>query len=163
MDIDDLSGAASAFIWIKKDPLRTADEIADGPAYFHIAGELGGDEIPQEWRGIYNDDTDICLRMLKDGWCTINFNAFSGDKDATMVTKGGNTPIYTKGDLRSDFADSLVEQHPDCVQKVWRYDRWHHHVDYSSFKKNILIKKDGIDIPNEINDFGMELINAREF
>ena len=54
IDIDDLSGAGNGFIWIKKDPLRTADEIADGPAYFYIAGELSGDEIPDEWKGIYN-------------------------------------------------------------------------------------------------------------
>lgn len=123
---------------------------------------LVNNELDYEWRGIYNDDTDICLRMLKDGWCTINFNAFSGDKDATMVTKGGNTPIYTTGDLRSEFADSLVKQHPDCVQKVWRFDRWHHQVDYSSFKKNILIKKDGIDIPDGTNEFGMKLIQKGE-
>ncbi len=54
VDISDLSGAANAFIWIKKDPLRTADEILDGTAFLHIVGELGGEEIPQEWRGIYN-------------------------------------------------------------------------------------------------------------
>ena len=41
MDNDDLSGAANGYVWVKKDPLRTADEIADGPAYFHIVGELG--------------------------------------------------------------------------------------------------------------------------
>ena len=29
-DIEDLSGAATAYIWIKKDPLGTYDEIADG-------------------------------------------------------------------------------------------------------------------------------------
>ena len=54
IDIDSLSGAGNGFIWIKKDPLRTANEIADGPAYFYIAGELGGDGIPNEWKGIYN-------------------------------------------------------------------------------------------------------------
>ena len=26
------------------------------------------------WRGRYNEDTDICLRVLKDGDCTIQFN-----------------------------------------------------------------------------------------
>ena len=54
VDVADLSGAGNAFIWIKKDPLRTADEILDGIAFLYVAGELDGEEIPQEWRGIYN-------------------------------------------------------------------------------------------------------------
>ena len=40
IDISELSGAGNGFIWIKKDPLRTSDEIADGPAYFYVMGEL---------------------------------------------------------------------------------------------------------------------------
>jgi len=28
------------------------------------------------WRGRYNEDTDLSLRVLKDGLCTIQFNAF---------------------------------------------------------------------------------------
>ena len=38
----------------------------------------------------------------------------------------GNKPIYTTGDLREKFVDSLIEQHPDVTDKVWRYNRWHH-------------------------------------
>lgn len=121
---------------------------------------LVNNELPYQWRGIYNDDTDICLRMLKDGYCTINFNAFSGDKDATMVTKGGNTPIYTTGDLRDAFVNSLIEQHPDVVKKVWRYERWHHEVNYKPFANNKLIRKDGIILNNVINNYGMELIKV---
>jgi hypothetical protein len=136
--------------------------LPDGrPPYFLnsrvYSMSLVNNELDYLWRGIYNDDTDICLRILKDGYCTINFNAFSGDKDATMVTKGGNTPIYTKGDLRSDFVDSLVEQHPDIVKKVWRFERWHHQVDYSSFKKNKLIFREDYIQKEGINNFGMVL------
>jgi hypothetical protein len=136
--------------------------IPDGrPPYFLnsrvYSMSLVNNELPYLWRGIYNDDTDICLRMLKDGYCTINFNAFSGDKDATMITKGGNTPIYTTGDLRSNFVDSLIEQHPDVVKKVWRFERWHHEVNYKVFKKNKLIKKDGLVIKDGINEYGMIL------
>lgn len=139
--------------------------IPDGrPPYFLnsrvYSMSLVNNELPYKWRGIYNDDTDICLRMLKDKYCTINFNAFSGDKDATMVTKGGNTPIYTTGDLRSNFVDSLIEQHPDVVKKVWRFERWHHEVNYKPFKKNKLIKKEGLIIENKINNYGMKLINT---
>jgi hypothetical protein len=112
-------------------------------------------------QGLYNEDTDICLRMLKDGYCTLNFNAFSGDKDATMVTKGGNTSeVYGETNKRDEFVDSLIEQHPDVVKKVWRYERWHHEVNYNSFKKNRLILREGIKISDKINNYGMKLIEA---
>ena len=141
--------------------------IPDGrPPYFINSRvysiSLINNELDYKWRGVFNDDTDICLRVLKDGYCTLNFNAFSGDKDATMITKGGNTPIYTTGDLRSSFVDSLVKQHPDVVTKVWRYDRWHHQVNYKPFKNNKLIRKDGIVIEKGINNYGMVLKDLRE-
>ena len=36
----------------------------------------------------------------------------------------------------------LVDAHPDVAKLVWKYDRWHHYVDYSPFKKNKLIYKE---------------------
>ncbi len=33
-------------------------------------------DIPYRWRGRYNEDTDLSIRALKDGWCTILFYAF---------------------------------------------------------------------------------------
>tara|TARA_R110002020_G_C16205431_1_gene766604 strand:- start:27 stop:875 length:849 start_codon:yes stop_codon:yes gene_type:complete len=143
--------------------------IPDGrPPYFLnsrvYSMSLVNNELDYKWRGIFNDDTDICLRMLKDGYCTVNFNAFSGDKDATMVTKGGNTPIYTTGDKRAGFVDSLVEQHPDVVKKVWRYNRWHHQVNYNIFKKNKLQRVDNYNdlIKKSIDNYGMELVKVNQ-
>ncbi len=52
---------------------------------------------------------------------------------------------------------SLIEQHPDVVKKVWRYERWHHEVNYKPFEKNRLIKKEGIIIQNKTNEYGMVL------
>ena len=46
VDIKELSGAGNGFVWIKKDPLRTSDEIADGPAFFYVMGELDGVDVP---------------------------------------------------------------------------------------------------------------------
>jgi len=66
IDIEELSGAGNGFVWIKKDPLRTADEIADGPAFFYVMGELGGNEIPSEWKGIYNVRTSFTYDIRKD-------------------------------------------------------------------------------------------------
>lgn len=119
---------------------------------------LINNSIPYRWRGKYNEDTDICLRALKDGWCTIQFNAFLGDKATTMKMKGGNTDsIYNTGDMRREFAESLKEQHPDIVEVVWKFNRWHHKVNYKPFKENKLIKKEGLIIKDGVNNYGMVL------
>lgn len=112
--------------------------------------------IPHRWRGKYNEDTDLSLRILKDGYCTMLFNAFLAGKTPTLQMKGGNTDvIYGDNDNRMGFAQSLVDQHPDVARVVWRFNRWHHHVDYSPFSKNKLIKKSGYDYPNRVNEYGM--------
>lgn len=119
---------------------------------------LINNEIPYRWRGKYNEDTDICLRALKDGYCTIQFNAFLGDKATTMKMKGGNTDsIYNTGDMRKEFAESLKSQHPDVVEVVWKFNRWHHQVNYKPFKDNKLNKKEGLLINKGVNNYGMIL------
>ena len=57
--------------------------------------------------------------------------------------KGGNTDnVYTDNDDRMKFANALKTLHPDLVKVVWKFNRWHHQVDYRVFKKtNKLIKK----------------------
>jgi len=115
-------------------------------------------DIPYRWRGKYNEDSDLSIRVLKDGWCTILFNAFLQDKQSTMTMKGGNTDtIYNTGDNRMEFAKSLERQHPDCVKVIRRFGRWHHSINLNPFKKNKLIKKKGIVIPEGINNYGMVL------
>lgn len=114
--------------------------------------------LPHRWRGKYNEDTDLSLRVLKDGLCTVQFNAFLGDKATTMRMAGGNTDtVYAGGDHRREFAESLVEQHPDVARVVWKFGRWHHEVDYSSFKKNGLVLRHGVTPTGEPNEFGMVL------
>ena len=66
IDIEELSGAGNGVLWIKKDPLRTADEIADGPVYLYVMGELGGDDIPEQWKGIYNVRSTFLFDARKD-------------------------------------------------------------------------------------------------
>lgn len=113
-------------------------------------------KIPYRWRGRYNEDTDLSLRALKDGYCTMLFNAFLVNKETTMRAKGGNTDeLYKQTDNRKEFAESLKEQHPDVVDVVWKFNRWHHHVDYKPFKKNKLIKNIDIIINNTVNNYGM--------
>jgi hypothetical protein len=115
-------------------------------------------KIPYRWRGIYNEDTDLSIRVLKDGLCTILFNAFLAGKVTTMRMKGGNTDELYKDDGRKKMALSLQEQHPDIVKVVWKFNRWHHQVDYSKFKTNKLIKKPLLNLSNEVNNYGMKLV-----
>ena len=121
------------------------------------------------WRGRYNEDTDICLQVLKDGDCTIQFNSFLQGKAATQTVKGGNTEeFYHKEGVEEgkwienvnsegtrNKSQMLVDLHPDVARMVWRYKRWHHYVDYSSFKKNELRLKPGVKIPEGNNNYGM--------
>jgi len=124
------------------------------------------------WRGRYNEDTDICLRVLKDGDCTIQFNAFLQGKAATQTVKGGNTEeFYHKEGIEKNHwvdgvnaegtrnkSEMLVRMHPDVARMVWRYKRWHHYVDYSPFKKNELRYKKDITLSQGTNEYGMKLI-----
>lgn len=113
-------------------------------------------DIPYRWRGRYNEDTDLSLRVLKDGWCTMLFNAFLANKETTMRARGGNTDtIYNTGDNRREFAESLQRQHPDVVEVKCKFNRWHHVVNYKPFKNNKLIKRKGLIIPEGVNNYGM--------
>lgn len=114
-------------------------------------------DIPIRWRGIYNEDTDLSIRALKDGWCTILFNAFLIEKATTMTMKGGNTAELYKDNGRLKMAESLQKQHPDIVTITWKFKRWQHQVNYGRFKSNKLILKKGIIVPQGINNYGMVL------
>lgn len=115
-------------------------------------------DLKIRWRGKYNEDTDLSLRVLKDGYCTILFNAFLVGKVTTMRMKGGNTgEVYGDTDNRREFAESLEKQHPDVVRVTWKFNRWHHQVNYKPFKKNKLIKKEGLNIKKGVDNYGMKL------
>jgi len=106
-------------------------------------------DLPHRWRGRYNEDTDLSLRVLKDGWCTILFMAFLCQKIATMKMKGGNTDVLYQGDGRLEMAQSLQRQHPDVTTIARRWNRWQHVVDYRPFKCNKLRPRPGVVIPAE--------------
>jgi hypothetical protein len=113
--------------------------------------------LPYRWRGRYNEDTDLSLRALKDGWCTMLFNAFLIDKTGTMRLAGGNTDSLYQGDGRTKMAESLRDQHPDCVTVTHKWGRSQHHVDYRRFKRNQLVRRAGMIIPATPNEYGMRL------
>ena len=101
------------------------------------------------------------MRVLKDGWCTVLFNAFVCNKITTMTMKGGNTEALYKlvnEDGRLLMAQSLQKQHPDVAKITRKWGRWQHQVDYRPFKANRLMRKSGIKIPEGINNYGMKLV-----
>ena len=116
--------------------------------------------IPERWRGRYNEDTDLSLRILKRGLCTALFNAFLCGKSPTMVMSGGTSDELYVGDGRLKMAESLVEQHPDVARVIWKWGRHQHDVDYSGFRRNALRLKPGTVVPEEPNEYGMELHEA---
>jgi hypothetical protein len=119
--------------------------------------------LQYRWRGRYNEDTDICLRALKDGWVTVQFNCFPARKAATMTMRGGNTDtVYATGDHRRAFAESLVEQHPDVAKVVWKFNRWHHEVNYEPFKVNKLRYRPGVTPTRLTDEYGMRLVRVAE-
>jgi hypothetical protein len=117
-------------------------------------------EAPYRWRGRYNEDTDLSLRMLKDGWCTIEFNAFLQNKVNTQVLKGGNTKEFYAAEGTLPKSKMQLNMHPDVSRVVKKYGRWHHYVDYTPFKKNKLIKKEDLIINKKINNYGMQLTES---
>lgn len=120
--------------------------------------------IGYRWRGRYNEDTDLSLRLLQAGYCTILFYAFLAQKIATMRMPGGNTgELYRRNgqfDGRLAMARSLQSQHPDVVKITWKWGRWQHQVDYRSFKKNRLRRRAGLAVDRGVNNYGMHLVQV---
>ena len=114
-------------------------------------------DVPFRWRGRYNEDTDLSLRMLKAGWCTVQFNAFLQYKITTQALAGGNSAEFYEHEGTYPKSKMQVDMHPDVSRLTWRFGRCHHYVDYSSFKKNKLSRKKGLRIKKGVNNFGMKL------
>ena len=111
-------------------------------------------DIPYRWRGRYNEDTDICLRVLKDGLCTLQFNAFLCGKVTTQRMAGGNTEEFYAAEGTKDKSQMIEDLHPDVAKVVWKFNRWHHKVDYRPFKANRLVRSDST-VYSGVNEYGM--------
>jgi hypothetical protein len=118
-------------------------------------------EVPLRWRGRYNEDTDLSLRMLKAGWCTVQFNAFLQKKMPTQTVKGGCNAEFYQREGTSPKSEMQVRMHPDVSRLVMRYGRVHHHVDYRPFQANQLVKATGVQVPHGINEYGMTVVDHR--
>lgn len=114
-------------------------------------------DLPYRWRGRYNEDTDLSLRMLKDSWCTIEFRAFLQEKMATQTVRGGNTDDFYAKEGTMPKSRMLIAMHPDVCQLVWKYNRWHHEVNYRPFRNIKLVLRPGEELPRGFNDYGMQV------
>lgn len=120
-------------------------------------------DLPQRWRGRYNEDTILSLDLLKAGHCTILFNAFLQYKRGTQTMAGGNTTeLYGSGTLAK--SQMLVDAHPDVARHSKRFHgadgekRDHHTVDYKPFwRANHLALREDVEIVDETNNYGMIL------
>lgn len=115
--------------------------------------------LPHRWRGRYNEDTDMCLQVLADGWCTVLVNAFLVRKMWTMTMRGGNTDELYQGDGRLRMARSLERMWPGVVRTGRRWRRPQHRV-YDEWRRfdTPLRLKPGVDLAGmQPNEYGMRL------
>lgn len=120
--------------------------------------------VKQEGR--YNEDVIQSLKILETGkWTTVQYNAYLGMKLRTQLFKGGNTEeIYGK-QYGGTFSKTqmLVERFPQYAKLVWKFRRWHHEVDYSSFTQKLEPKPEFKDMIenmdyNEIEENGAYIV-----
>ena len=118
-------------------------------------------ELPNRWRGQYNEDTDYCLQVLADGWCTVLLYAFMVDKMRTMMMSGGNTDaLYQWSDGRLKMARSLERKWPGVVETKRRFQRPQHVVKDSWKRFDTQLIPAG-DIDRTPNNYGMKLKAVR--
>jgi hypothetical protein len=134
----------------KKPPFRLNNRI--------FSCMLIRNDIPYRWRTKYNEDAVLSLDCLEGGWCTVMFHCFLQNKAATQTVKGGNSAEFYDKEGTLPKSQMLVDEYPSRVKLVWRYERWHHEIDYSGFEKNMLKKKAGLVIPKGVNNYGMKLM-----
>ena len=85
-------------------------------------------DLPFRWRGPWNEDVDLNLQSIAIKQCTLQVNAITCDKSATMTMKGGNSTDYQDLDSRAYGARSLQQRWPGIVDLTNKYGRPHFHV-----------------------------------
>ena len=127
-----------------------------------INTELLDNRLEERWRGTYNEDTDLTLRVLSTGdLCTVNFNSLLSGKQATGTMKGGNlTTIYEDGRMEGyqKKFDELKRNWGDIITYTTsrhKDGRPHHHISYTKFFKQELKLKEGIIREPKVNNYNM--------
>ena len=89
---------------------------------------LINNQMPYRHRLLYNEDTDLCLQVVTNGLCTVQFKALMVEKMRTMTMAGGNADQIYKGKGRLKMARSLEEVWPEHVETAWRFNRPQHRI-----------------------------------
>lgn len=123
-------------------------------------------ELSHQWRGVYNEDTDLCLQVLSDGWCTVLVNAFLVNKEATMKVGGGNTKEIYQGDGRLRMARELERLWPGVVETKRRFGRPQHVVKDAWRKFDTPLQlREGLDLEQlaqqGTNEYGMQITEVK--
>jgi hypothetical protein len=116
-------------------------------------------DLPNRWRGKYNEDTDLCLQVIADGWCTVAVNAFVIEKVATMRMKGGNTDDLYAGDGRLRMARELAQRWPGIVTVHRRYGRPQHYVNWRQFRAPLRLRPGIVLDDMEPSEYGLRLVS----
>ena len=92
-DYEVINGSVICYVWLKKDPLRIYDEIADGVGTLTIIGEL--ENVPSRWRGVPNVRYSIPIKIEKDtpNISPIIFDNISNTQIGTNFTETVTTDV----------------------------------------------------------------------
>lgn len=102
-------------------------------------------KLPFRWRLKYNEDVDLCLQALHNGYNTILLNIYNIKKVSTVEKlKGGNQDELYKGNAPEKKllkAKSLEAVWPQYVETKIRFRRIHHYVNWKKHFKQPLRAK----------------------
>ena len=70
---------------------------------------------------------------------------------------GGNTEEFYEHEGTKPKSQMIQKLHPDVAKVVWRFNRWHHEVNYRPFKRNKLIYVSGFKMPVGVDNYGMRI------
>lgn len=117
---------------------------------------LFNNSLPHRFRPPANEDVDMCLQVIADGYCTVQINAFLAEKRATMKVRGGQTDAAYQGDGRLFMARSLERVWPGVVETKRRFNRPQHVVKdaWRKFDTQLILKPDADLTPK---DYGLHL------
>lgn len=159
---ENIAQAGLNYLFFVNQDVRMAPFTMNTRIYSYL---LIRNDIPFRWRGRYNEDTDLSLRILKsDYWCTVQFNTYLAQKARTQQVKGGNTEEFYAKEGTVNKSQMLVDMHPDVAFLMYRFAREHHYVDYSGFKQPLIFKdgKTFKDWALPDNEYGMRLVDTVE-
>lgn len=130
-----------------------------------INSELLDQRLEERWRGTYNEDTDLSLRVLATGdLCTVNFNNLLSGKQTTGTMRGGNTDTIYEGGTVSGYMKKFEE-----LKRTWpkfvkltndfhKDGRPHHYIPYTKLFKQDLVLKKGVPTEPKVNEYNMILV-----